>query len=135
MIVVDTNVIAYLWLPCRETPLSERLLASDDEWCAPLLWRSEFRNVLTGFMRRGVIAIESARRTAADAEAQMREREYAVPSSLVLDAAATSACSAYDCEFVVLARQLGVPLVTADRRVIKEFPVEARSIAEYAKAT
>jgi predicted nucleic acid-binding protein len=90
--------------------------------------------VLAGFIRRGVIAVESARRTAGDAEAQMREHEYAVPTDLVLDATTESTCSAYDCEFVVLARQLSVSLVTADRRVLKEFPSEARSISHYVEA-
>ena len=38
---VDTNVIAYLWLPGKRTAAAERLLK---DWNAPLLWRSEFRN-------------------------------------------------------------------------------------------
>ena len=104
MIVVDTNIIAYVWLPCRETPMAEQLLTLESDWCAPLLWRSEFRNVLVGCVRRGVMTIDSAQRTAEDAEAQMREHEYAVPSDLVLRAATASRCSSYDCEFVVLAQ-------------------------------
>lgn len=31
-------------------------------------------------------------------------------------------CSAYDCEFVWLARDLRLPLVTADRKVLDAFP-------------
>ena len=131
MIVVDTNVITYLWLPCAETTLAERLVALDQQWCAPLLWRSEFRNVLVGFARRGLITFEGARRTADDAELQMRDREYAVPSEAVIRMAASSPCSAYDCEFVVLAQTLGVPLVTADRQVVKTFPSIAHSLSSY----
>ena len=100
----------------------------------PCTWRSEFRNVLVGCVRRGVMTIDSAQRTAEDAEAQMREREYAVPSDLVLRAAAASRCSSYDCEFVVLAQQLGLPLVTADRQVLASFPEVARSIADHLRA-
>ena len=80
------------------------------------------------------MAIDSAQRTAEDAEAHMREREYAVPSDLVLRAAAASRCSSYDCEFVVLAQQLGVPLVTADRQVLASFPEVAHSISEHLRA-
>jgi predicted nucleic acid-binding protein len=133
VIVVDTNVIAYLWVPCPETPLAERLAALDEQWCAPFLWRSEFRNVLVGFARRGLITFEGARRTAGDAESQMRDREYAVPSDAVLRTAASGRCSAYDCEFVVLAQALGVPLVTADRQVVKAFPSIAHALSTYVR--
>ena len=131
MIVVDTNVMAYLWLPCPDTAAAQRLLELDGEWCAPLLWRSEFRNVLAGIVRRGAMSVESARRTAEDAEAQMRGHEYAVDTGAVLTAAATSRCSAYDCEFVVLAQALGVPLATADREVLRAFPNVARAPASF----
>jgi len=131
VIVVDTNVITYLWVPCAETPLAERLAALDEQWCAPLLWRSEFRNVLVGFARRGLITFDGARRTADDAESQLRDREYSVPSDAVIRMTASSPCSAYDCEFVVLAQTLGVPLVTADRQVIKAFPSIAHPLSRY----
>lgn len=40
MIVVDTNIVASLWLPTDWSESSERLLASEPEWLATLLWRS-----------------------------------------------------------------------------------------------
>ncbi len=42
MIVVDANVIAYLWLPDNRTAATERLLKKDSDWNAPFLWSSEF---------------------------------------------------------------------------------------------
>ena len=51
MIVVDTNVIAYLFLPGEYTPLAERLLQKDPDWVAPVLWRSELRNVFALYVR------------------------------------------------------------------------------------
>jgi predicted nucleic acid-binding protein len=128
MIVVDANVIAYLWLPGKRTAAAERLLKQDSDWNAPLLWRSEFRNVLTGCLRRRDLNLETALQIANGAEAQMHGREFSVPSAQVLSRVEESSCSAYDCEFVALAQELGVPLVTSDAKLLKTFPSITRSL-------
>jgi predicted nucleic acid-binding protein len=122
MIVVDTNVLAYLWLPGERTQAAERLLKRDPDWNAPLLWRSEFRNVLAGCLRRGDLNLEIALEIADGAEGQMSGREFAVPSAQVLARVQESDCSAYDCEFVALADELGVSLITSDDKLLKSFP-------------
>lgn len=128
MIVVDTNVLAYLWLPGPRTAAVEKLLRADSDWNAPLLWRSEFRSVLAGCLRRGDMNFEGALRIVADAEEQMTGREFDVPSGDVLRLVQNSACSAYDCEFVALAQDLGVPLVTSDKAILRAFPLVAREL-------
>lgn len=40
----------------------------------------------------------------------------------VLELIKTSSCSAYDCEFVALAKDLEVPLLTFDKKILSEFP-------------
>src|SRR5262245_3865477 len=114
MIVVDTNVLAYLWLPGVHTSAAEILLRRDPDWNAPLLWRSEFRNILAGCLRRRDLDLDDALRIAGEAERQMRGREYSVPTEEVLARVRDCDCSAYDCEFVVLAEALDVPLFTSD---------------------
>lgn len=130
MIVVDTNVIAYRWLPGDRTGAADRLWTRDPEWCAPLLWRSEFRSAVVGYLRRRLLDSETALQILETAEAQMRGREYAPRSADVLRTAAESTCSAYDCEFVALARALGVPLVTTDAQILREFPGTAQPLGE-----
>jgi predicted nucleic acid-binding protein len=129
MIVVDTNVIAYLWLPGERTPAAERLLEEDPDWNSTLLWRSEFRNVLAACLRRGDVSLETALQIADGAEGQMRGREFSVPSAQVLARVEESDCSAHDCEFVVLAQELGVSLVTSDVKTLRSFPAVARPLA------
>lgn len=132
MIVVDTNVLAHLWLPGELTAAAERVLDLDPAWAAPLLWRSEFRSVLTGALRRRALSLPRARQIAAAAERQLHGSEYAVSSAVVLELALRSRCSAYDCEYVALAADLGVPLVTNDHQVLEAFPERATSPGAFA---
>jgi predicted nucleic acid-binding protein len=128
VIVVDTNVVAYLYLPGAYTDDAEALLARDPEWSAPVLWRSEFRNILAGYLRRRVLTFDQVLDTQAEAEGLMADGEHDVDSSGVLELVRDSACSAYDCEFVHLARTLGVRLVTMDAALLRAFPKYTRSL-------
>ena len=125
MIVVDTNVVAYLYLSGERTADAEALLQRDADWAAPLLWRSELRNILAGCMRRGDLDLVTALNIQREAESLLQGGEHEVDSRSVLELARDSGCSAYDCEFVVLARTLGVKLVTQDAKVLKAFPRHA----------
>lgn len=83
MIVVDTNVLAYLYLPCEHSAAAEALLARDPEWAAPVLWRSEFRNILAGYLRRGDLTFEQAQRLQSEAEELLSGSEFEVDSPSV----------------------------------------------------
>jgi predicted nucleic acid-binding protein len=131
VIVVDTNVIAYLLIEGDQTDAARGTLARDPAWAAPVLWRSEFRNVLASYLRRGHLAVAEAKRIQRAAEACVAGREYHVESDAVLDLVAASSRSAYDCEFVALARALGVPLVTSDRQVLLGFPAVAEALRSF----
>jgi len=122
VIVVDTNVLAYLFLPSKHTAAAESLFEQDPEWAAPVLWRSEFRNVLAGLVRRGSLALEQAHRLQAEAEDLMSGNEYDVDPARVLSLACESECSAYDCEYVALAMALGARLATRDDQLLRAFP-------------
>lgn len=128
MIVADTNVIAYLLIPSPFTAMAEQAYAQDPEWVAPRLWRSEFRNVLSLYMRRSLLSLDQALALQEEADDLLQGHEYDVVSADVLSLARDSGCSAYDCEFVALARFVGAPLVTADRRLAQAFPQDARTL-------
>jgi predicted nucleic acid-binding protein len=125
VIVVDTNVLAYLYLPSEYTAQAEALLERDPEWAAPVLWRSEFRNILAGYIRRSTLTFEQARDIQAEAENLLSGAEHDVDSQRVLELVRDSDCSAYDCEFVALAMNLGVALVTMDAKLLRAFPARA----------
>lgn len=122
MIVVDTNVLAYLYLPTDHTSHAEALLEHDPDWVAPVLWRSEFRNILAGYMRRQILTFDEARNLQAEAESLLAGNEHEVDSQRVLELVRDSDCTAYDCEFVALAVRLGAKLVTMDAKLLRAFP-------------
>lgn len=122
MIVVDTNVLAYLYLPGEYTPAAEALLEREPDWAAPVLWRSEFRNILAGYLRRGNLTFQQAYGPQCEAEDMLNGAEYEVESRGVLELVRDSECSAYDCEFIALAMNLGTKLVTMDGKLLRAFP-------------
>lgn len=125
MIVVDTNIRFYLFADSDQSDLAERVLEKDREWLGPSSWRSEFRNALVKSIRNKLMDLDTALRIMAVAETLMPDNEYDIASDDVLDLATASGCSAYDAEFVVMARDLRVPLVTTDRELLEKFPETA----------
>jgi predicted nucleic acid-binding protein len=131
VIVVDTNLIVHFYVKGDNSELSARILVMDPGWSAPLLWRSEFRNTLVKCVRGELIEWSDAFQIMTEAESLMAGNEYAIVSGDVLSLAASTACSAYDAEFVVLAAELGVPLVTLDKQLLESFPETAVSPARF----
>lgn len=121
MIVVDTNLIAYFFLHAEHSDLAEKAFQKDPQWAAPLLWRSELRNVLVKCLKDEYFSFEIAVQIMNGAEELMSSEEYAVNSFDVLRIASSAGCSSYDAEFVVLAQELGIPLVTMDRKILRTF--------------
>jgi len=120
--VVASNVLAYLYLPGKYTAAAEALLKQDPDWAAPILWRSEFRNILAGYIRRKAITFEQANSLQREAESLLAGAEFEVDSLSVLELVRDSDCSAYDCEFVALAMKLDTRLVTMDKKLLRGFP-------------
>lgn len=125
MIVVDTNILAYALLPYEHSAQADALFERDPQWAAPILWRSEFRNLLAGYLRRKTLTFDEVLRVQTEAEAILAGNEYEADSRRVLELVRDSDCTAYDCEFVSLAMRLGVKLVTMDSKLLKAFPRHA----------
>ncbi len=97
---------------------ADLLLERDDQWAAPEILMSELRNVLIGFVRRGEITPEQAKAMSDDAAEILQDRILSVNGSQVIDVALECGLTAYDAEFVALARTSGVPLVTLDNAIL-----------------
>jgi len=122
MIVVDTNIIAYLLIEGEFTEVVQKLRDDQSEWIAPRLWLDEFINVLATAERRSLISSELADATLALACEAMEGHSYDIPAQRILSVARRTGCSAYDSQYVCLAEDLGVSLYAYDRGILNKCP-------------
>lgn len=131
MIVVDTNVIAYLLIEGERTARARALWDIDPDWRAPGLWRHEYLNVLATFVRQGGATLSEAALLWRRAVDLLAASESEVDMLAALDLAVQHKISAYDAQYVVLARRLGAACVTEDRELLSAFPAVAVTIEAY----
>ena len=130
MIVVDTNVLVRLTVGRDAGGDAALLHQLDPEWAAPPILMSELRNVLLGYVRRGDIDPDRAMATCDEAVRVLGDRIDGVPHDRVIETALECGLSAYDAEFVVLARTLGTLLATSDREILEGAPDVAVSVRD-----
>ncbi len=104
---------------------------TEDTWLVPPLWRSEFRSVLRKYLLNKELSVELCIDATMAAEEMLSGGEMQVSSADVMTIVAATGCSAYDAEYVSLAKSFSVPLVTSDRRLRERFPDVAVSPAEF----
>lgn len=130
MIVVDTNVLAYLAIEGEKTALADQAYCQDSDWVVPNLWSSEFLNVLALYLRKNLITLDDALLILERVHGFI-STEYQVYGPHILELVLSSKCSAYDCEFVALAKELNVKLLTEDKQILEQFPEQAVSLKDY----
>ena len=114
VIVVDTNIIAYSMIAGRQTAAAKRALRKEDDWIVPPRWRSEFRSVLHKHIRAGTLDFDGALRTFTLAVMKFGSAEQQPETRRVLSLAENYDIDVYDAEFVALADEWNIPLLTAD---------------------
>lgn len=133
MIVADNSVLVYFWLPGAFAEWAEAAKAQDGVWAAPVLWRAEFRNVLAGYLRKKLLTEAEANAAYLNVQKDLGAHEFTVPTERILKLVLGSDCTAYDCEYVALAQDLKVPLVTTDKQILRAFPKTAVALEKFAR--
>jgi predicted nucleic acid-binding protein len=131
MIVADVNLPAYLLISGEHTEEARAVLRKDAVWAFPHLWRSEFRNILAMHMQHRGMSLGDASLAWDHAASLARDHEYAVDAQAILELVARAPLTAYDAEYVALARHLGVPLVSFDQKLQLAAPETAISAEKY----
>lgn len=132
MIVADTNLVVYLLVSGPLTPLALRVRAKEKIWVVPSLMSHELLNVLAQHVSQGNIERDEAARAWKRA-ISMVEVSLSRPDPIaILNMAEQSKCSTYDLEYVWLARELDLMLVTADAEILTAYPEIAISMESFA---
>lgn len=131
MIVADTNVTAYLMVAGNQTSAAQRLFEIDNLWVMPSVWPHEFLNVMATYAKAGGLQPARCLEIWRQAYDQFKRRIFPVNYDAALELAILNSISAYDAQFVQLASEWQIPLISEDRRLREKFPGVAVSIADY----
>jgi len=118
MIVVDNNVVVYLFVDGPYRDEVRALFLHDPVWLVPPLWQSEFCNVMLGYIRRDDIALDTAIVYFQEAK-QVIRIDQSPPAQSVLSLSIQHNISAYDATYAALAQQKNVQHVTYDKKLIE----------------
>lgn len=130
MVLVDTNILAYLLIDDARTAHARTLLARDPDWHSESLSLVELVNVLATIVRVRRLALRSATVILEKAETVLAGGLHSVDHTQALAVAARHGISGYDARFIALANELGVPLITEDAGLRKAVPAMTRSLAD-----
>jgi len=132
MIAVDANVVLPLLREDTLTRASRDVRAVAPDWVVPSLLKAELANALLKDVKAGFLTIDRAvQATGTVADLIAEARVVDPPLTDVLVTAHRSSLTAYDATYVVLARSLGVPLVTEDKQILRACPDVARSMNQF----
>jgi predicted nucleic acid-binding protein len=129
MLVVDTNVVAYLLIHGIHSAAAQQLRSRDPDWRSEAFLLVEFTNVLASSIATKRMTFSLAEDFLANAAALFDGKLARVPHAAVLAIAARHRVSAYDARFLALADQLDTRLVTEDARLRAAVPSLTQSIS------
>lgn len=129
VLVVDTNIVAYLLIEGDRTRDAQALYALDPEWRSEAFLLIEFSNILATCERSKDLARSQAEALLATAESRLRGL-IALPHRVALEHARRFGVSACDARFLAVAEKLRSPLVTEDARLRAAAPSLTRSLDE-----
>ena len=130
MVVVDVNVVAFAFIAGEKTESARALKERDPDWRLPRIWREEFASVIAVQVRSRHLGRETALALYREALAALLPGETETDPVLALEISMDLKLSAYDAQYLALARQLAVPLVSEDAALRAADPARVHSLAD-----
>ncbi len=129
MVLVDTNILAYLTIEGDRTVAAQQLFERDSDWCSEAFVMVEFSNVIATYVRTGALTQAQGTKLLAEAQAHIQTL-HSVVNAQALENAMQFGISAYDARFISLAKQLKLKLVTEDAKLLAAVPSWTMSLAD-----
>lgn len=130
MLLVDTNVVAYLLIDGDHTEAAQELRRRDPDWRSEALLLIEFTNVLASSIATKRMSNTLAKDILSEAITLLDGKLVRITHASVLSIAVRYHVTAYDGRFLALAQQLGRRLVTEDAKLRSAAPALTQSLAE-----
>jgi predicted nucleic acid-binding protein len=129
MVLVDTNILAYLTIEGDRTAAAQKLFERDSDWCSEAFVMVEFSNILATYVRTKAMTQAQGARLLIDAQALMSTL-HNVANTQALETAMQYEISGYDARFISLARHLKLRLITEDAKLRTAVPSWTLSLAD-----
>jgi predicted nucleic acid-binding protein len=129
VVLVDTNILAYLMIQGDRTAAAQQLFERDSDWCSEAFVIVEFSNVIATYVRTGALTKAQGTKLLVEAQAHIPTL-HSVVNAQALENAMQFGISAYDARFVSLAKQLKLKLVTEDGKLRVAVPSWTISLAD-----
>jgi predicted nucleic acid-binding protein len=129
VVVVDTNVLAYLLIEGDRTTDAQALYAKDSDWQSEAFVLVEFINILTTYTRTSALTHEQGLKLLAEAETLLPPLP-SVSHKEAYEVSVEFGISAYDARFITLAQQMKSKLITEDAKLRKAVPAWTVSLSE-----
>jgi predicted nucleic acid-binding protein len=128
MVLVDTNILAYLMIEGDRTAAAQQLFARDADWCSEAFVMVEFSNVIATYVRSRALSQAQGAQLLAEAHALVPNM-HNVDHGQALETAMQYGISVYDARLISLGRQLKLKLVTEDTKLQAAVPSWTLSLA------
>jgi predicted nucleic acid-binding protein len=129
MVVVDTNILAYLLIEGDRTRDVQALFARDADWKSEAFVLIEFSNILATYLHADLLTRNQAYSLLLEAEKRLTGL-VSLPHSRALRVAEQFRVSAYDARFLGAAQSFKSRLVTEDASLRKAAPALTLSLSE-----
>jgi predicted nucleic acid-binding protein len=129
VVLVDTNIVAYLMIEGDRTAAAQKLFERDRDWCSEAFAMVEFSNILATYTRTKALTQAQGVRLLTEAHTLMSTL-HNIANMQALQTAIEHRISAYDARFISLAKHLKQKLVTEDMKLRAAVPLWTISLAE-----